>query len=339
MNRIFLLLCAVFLCHVNVVFAFQNEDELNPINIHTEIQINKIYGINEQDETYIVDAYLVTSWKANHLGFEPKKTIIYENQLVDQKLEEGLWIPAFEFINVLSSRDIANKQIIIRKDSTITYNERFNAVFSSEMKFETFPFDQQRFVIQLETFSYNEGKVKFSVAEGHQKFTSEGISEEWEILDEEIYTSSIPYTHLSENGEPVIYSRYNQEVLAKRKTRYYVWQFIIPIFLIISISWSVFWLSSLSDQLATNFTLMLTVVAFNFNASSMLPNLPYSTFIESLITIGYISIFISLIIVIKAHLLEKESKKLNFKKLMNYCKLLFPISFLLSVLIQVFLFF
>ncbi len=44
-------------------------------------------------------------------------------------------------------------------------------------------------------------------------------------------------------------------------------------------------------QLEIGFTLMLTVVAFNFYSASILPKLPYQTFIETAIIVGYVFIF------------------------------------------------
>jgi hypothetical protein len=58
--------------------------------------------------------------------------------------------------------------------------------------------------------------------------------------------------------------------------------------MIVVASWIVFWISDFGNQLGTAFTLLLTVVAFNFYASTLLPRLPYNTFIEIAIISGYV---------------------------------------------------
>ena len=314
------------------------KENTNPLEITVKIQINKIYGINTADETYIVDGYLVASWMNPEVKAHLRNTI-YENALADEKIGKEIWVPAFEFINVVGNRSLANKQLIIDENGQTTYNERFNAVFTTQMDFKTFPFDKQNFVIQLEAFSYDNTKIIFLEAKNQFDFFAEGMTDEWNIIDKVTYINTKNYPHLSENEDPILFSRYNQEIRAKRKVRYYLWQFIVPLFLIIGISWSVFWIPNLSDQLATSFTLMLTVVAFNFNTSNILPSLSYSTLIESLITLGYLSIFISLIVIIQGNYLKKTKENFDYKKLMNRCKYIFPVSFLLLTLIQVFLFF
>ncbi len=323
-------------------YEHQFENHNNPVNIFTKIEINKIYGINTLDETYIIDGYLTAIWydaKNQLLLKSDKDVIIYENQIADDKVGNEVWVPAFEFINVVSSRDIGNKQIIIEEAGKTTYNERFNAVFTTNMDFKKFPFDNQCFSIQLEAFSYDTRSIVFSNENSDEESLEQQMSEEWEVTESRIYINSQEYSHLSRDGAPITFSRYTQEIYAERKIRYYLWQFILPLFLITGISWSVFWISGLSDQLATSFTLMLTVVAFNFSTSSMLPTLPYSTFIESMITLGYLSISISLIVIIWGHAAAKTNRNFNLQKLMNRCKYIFPLSFTLLVLFQIAIFF
>lgn len=265
-----------------------------PVEVTVNIQINKIYGINTVDETYIVDGYLVASWRSPDIkasGEAVTETIIYENDMADEKTGNEIWVPAFEFINVVEKRNTANRRIIISEKGTVTYNERFNAIFSILTNLRIFPFDTQTFTIRMEAFSYSNEELVFLKGASDQDFFTGEISDEWEIIDKKIYVSLQEYSHLTEDGSPTVFSRFNQEILAKRKIQYYLLQFIFPLSLIVIISWSVFWIPGLSDQLSINSTLMLTVVAFNYSASNILPRLSYSTFLESLITLGYFEHF------------------------------------------------
>ena len=316
-------------------------DSDQPVKITPRIQINKIYGINTLNETYIIDGYFVASWidKRNIYKKHTYENSIYENQIADEKIGKEIWVPAFEFINVVGNRNIVNKQIIVEPDGKITYNERFNAVFTTVMNFKNFAFDRQCFSIQLEAFSYDNTALVFLEDTENITTLDDEMPEEWLVTEKKEYVNLKEYSHLSNDGSPTLFSRYNIEINAKRKIRHYLGQFIFPLFLIITISWSVFWMSNLSDQLATNFTLMLTVVAFNFHTSSILPNLPYSTFIESLITLGYFSIFISILIILIGHSRFSKNDKERYYRLMTYCKYIFPCGFLLINLLQAFVFF
>ncbi len=307
-----------------------------PIAMDVMIHINKIYGINTVDETYGVDGYFVATWYNETYDNTVEEVRIYENDIADEMIGKSIWIPAFEFINIIGNRNVQNKQVIIRPNGKVTYNERFDALFTTEMDFRKFPFDTQKFVIQLEGFSYDTRTLYFDEVNSPLPFDSNEITEEWEITSKRAYINSYEYSHLDENG--TTFSRYNIEVTAERLVAYYFWQLIVPLFLIISISWSVFWIKNISDQLTTSFTLMLTLVAFNFNTSSMLPNLPYRTFIEALITVGYLSIFINLVIIVFGSAILKKKSKEAYTRLMTYCRYIFPMAFLILTTIQVIVF-
>lgn len=318
-----------------------NHQKEKPYEIKIQINVNKIYGINTMDETYIIDGYLVAIWndQRNMIFYSEtdEKSNIYENQRADEFITStAIHVPAFELINVVGERNTANKQIIIGQNGMTIYNERFNAVFESPMDFRRFPFDNQCFSIQLEAFSYDNSKLIFIDDSNPFDTLDRKMSEEWKISRDSSYVSEKKYLHLTdEEGNPQVFSRYNKEIYANRRARYYILQFILPLFLIIGISWSVFWMSSLADQLSTNFTLMLTVVAFNFSTSNILPRLPYSTFIESLITLGYFSIFVSLIIIIWAYTKRKIEHSFDNERVMNVCKITFPAGFISITSIQI----
>lgn len=312
--------------------AFQLKKKSAPIRIDVEIQINKIYDINTVNETYIIDGYLVANW-VDTSSENVEEPIIYENNLVEKIVADGFWIPAFEFINVIGDRDISNKRIILNSKNRVTYNERFRAVFSEVMDFKKFPFDTQTFSIQLEAFSYDETKLVFSDAKINEDWKINRMSEEWEVINKNIYVNSIEYPHLDKKNL-LVFSRYNLEVKAKRKTNYYIWQFILPLILIIILSWTVFWMPGFSDKKGVCFTLLLTVVAFNFKSASVLPKLPYKTFIESLITLSYLTIFISILLVVFGTYYTKDNKNLTFSKLMRISRYVVPILFVLLVLLQ-----
>lgn len=309
----------------------------HPVIIDVQIQINKIYAINTMNESYTIDAYLVAKWK-NPTPAHDSIPHLYENSAADDAIGTKVWIPAFEFINVIGARDIANKSITTYPSGEVSYNERFNATFSLPMNFKMFPFDQQTFSIQMEAFSFAEEEIIFSAKTNYNLEIDDGMSDEWYIDSTRVYVSNKTYYHLSDDNEGIKYSRYNLDVTAGRKINRYLWQLILPLFLIIAISWSVFWINAFSDQIATGFTLMLTLVAFNFHTASILPNIPYITFIESLITLGYASVFLGLLIIIVANFRWRNNDPDKHKRIMSLCRFCFPISFFAILFLSYYIF-
>ncbi|SBS31076.1 Cys-loop ligand-gated ion channel [Marinomonas spartinae] len=302
--------------------------------VNVSISINKIYGINTVDQTYKIDGYLVASWQDNTIKLKPKTgQRIYENQSADKIIsKDNVWFPAFEFINTVGKRQTANKRLIISSTGEVTYNERFQGTFSTEMDFRHFPFDEQNFKIIMEPFSYEKSQLVFGSAHIFLEKPDNKSLSEWKIEDKPKATVSQHVYHHLDDAENTFFSRLTISIKAQRKADYYLWQFILPLSIILAASWSVFWIRGFPERLNTSFTMMLTVVAYTFYTSNILPRLPYTTFIQRMIIMGYLSIFASILIIIFVKVREQNGH--NAEQIMRYCRYLFPGFYLLSILIM-----
>ena len=303
----------------------------NPLVVSVSIHLNKIYDINSVNKTYMIDAYLVLSWHdasiPDWIHRNNETNIIYENE----KFPETIMVPSFEFINILGNREIINKQLIVNPDNTLIYNERFHGRFTSDMDFHKYPNDKQCFTIQLESFSMEKKDLVFTNPQLFPKVLDPSYFEEWKILGKKDYVNQIVYHHLSTNKKGEVFSRCNFEIFAQRKIEYYIWKVMLPIGILVVASWLVFWVKDFANQLNISFTLMLTMVTFNFYTSSLLPTLPYNTFIELIIISGYISIFLTLITVIFTYAYSKNHKATI--RINTFFKLFFPLLYILYITI------
>lgn len=302
-----------------------------PVAVDITININKLYGVNSIDETYQLDGYLVVNWTDQTMKGVHNREVIFENSAAQRIQEEGLWVPALEFINVIGGRNVSNRRIVITPSGKVTYNERFYATFATAMDFRLFPFDQQRFTMTMEPFSYDNKTLKFNHAEVTPVKLEQELLGEWRMTGKpQVHISSQSYGHLSEADESqVAFSRLSVDISVERKSAFYIWQFIVPLTLIIISSWSVFWIVGYAERLAVSFTLMLTVVAYNFYTSNLLPRLPYTTFIEQMVIFGYISIFASIVVVVINE--KRVADSVANEHLMNSSRLIFPISFVVGM--------
>ncbi|MDN3663808.1 hypothetical protein ACFFU1_17745 [Algibacter miyuki] len=335
----YLLLLTLFtipLC-CSFLYAQQNlKPQTNgaPIEVSVSLRVNKIYNINSVDETYQIDGYMLYSWVDERLKFTPNDSIpniqIYENDSAKALINTSLWVPVFEFINVQGSKDTPNLSIEIHADGTIDLEERFFDTFSSNMNYKKFPFDQQEYCIEIETFSYDSKKLIFKnpklFFEGEKK---DYLGEDWEFISSkaEVLSNNYEYSHNEKNT----YSRVHFGLLAKRLSGYYLWQVLFPLLIIILASFSIFWIEDFSTQIGIGFTLMLTVVAFNFYSASILPKLSYNTFIEYVIIVGYLFILFGIIAVIINHRLNDINKQ-NIP-LIKYFRYTFPIAYFIIMAI------
>ena len=78
---------------------------------------------------------------------------------------------------------------------------------------------------------------------------------------------------------------------------------------------------------------MLTVVAFNFYSASILPKLPYNTFIEYVFIVGYIFIFLGILAVIINHRINGIEEEENKIPLLKHFRYGFPLVYAIIMIV------
>ena len=312
----------------NLIFPPENL----PVEISVDLYINKIYNINTVDETYQIDGYLEYSWVDERLKLNGADSIsgprLYENDRAREFINTKIWFPTIEIMNVQGEIDKPGISIEIFPDGTIIYDERFFGTFRTYMNFRDFPFDEQSFKVRVEAFSYDKNSLVFINPTLFFETQNNSFVEKWNITGMTAKISAHPYPE--NNPENPHYSRAEFEIKAKRLTGYYLWQVLFPLFIIIMASFVIFWIKDFGTQIGIGFTLMLTVVAFNFYSASILPELPYQTFIETIIIVGYVFIFLGIIAVIINYRIYGDKENPGNNILMRILRYLFPLTFFIA---------
>ena len=311
-----------------------------PIEVSITLRINKIYNINSVNETYQIDGYLLYSWNDQSAKFlaknEASKSIIYENESAREIMASKLFIPSFELINVHGGEEVPDIRIQVYSDGLIELEKRFFGTFSANMDYKKFPFDTQSYLVEIEPFSYGSKKIVFT---NPKLFLEEGnngyLGEDWEFISSNKQVTVKQYQYMDDdiNSEKNMYSRVVFEVRAKRLSGYYQWQVLFPLLIIILASFAIFWVKEFSSQISVGFTLMLTVVAFNFYSASILPKLPYNTFIEYVIIVGYIFIFLGIIAVIANNRINGIEDGKDKAPLLKYFRVGFPLLYIFIMML------
>jgi len=315
-----------------------------PIEMQVSLFINKIFNINSVDETYQIDGYLEFVWydeRVKNFDGEPlNSTLIFENDLATDLINTKLWVPAFELMNIQGSIETPNMSLELHPNGKVVYDKRFFATFSTEMNFRSFPFDNQVFNVVLEPFTFDVRYMVFSNPKIFPELKEKPkILSTWTIKDIRTKLGKDVYDNPVDPENPVLtYSKVVFEVEADRMTGYYLWQVLFPLFIIIMASFVIFWINDFGTQLGVGFTLMLTVVAFNFYSASILPQLPYQTFIETIIIVGYVFIFLGILAVIVNNRLYGKSENSEKSPLLRLFRYIFPAVFFIAIFMLYFLF-
>ena len=157
---------------------------------------------------------------------------------------------------------------------------------------------------------------------------------DWEILD---WKSSISNSPIM-NGERSLPS-FQASITMKRISQYYFSNVILPLFMIIGMSWIVFWIpsSQMGPRISVSVTTMLTLTAYRFAIGASLPRIAYLTRLDWFILGSSILIFMSLVeVVVTSSLVERDRQNLA-RRINHSMRVIAPVLFLLVGYVSLFL--
>ena len=298
-----------------------------PTQVSVGIWIVDISNIDSAQQNFTADIAIVLRWKDARLTHTGTGAAHYA---LDQ-----VWTPRVAIANETSSvvRKLA-ESVEVEPDGTVLYRQRYIGSFTQPLRLQSFPFDRQTFRIQFVAIRYRPNEVVFVADEnwihdGLQK--AAGISRSITLPD---------WTVERWDAKPDVYaltpglqfSGYVFEFTASRNVLHYILKVILPLVLIVMMSWSVFWTepTNSNTQFSIAVTSMLTLIAYRFAVDTQLPRLPYMTRLDVFFLVSTLLVFFSLIEVLVTTILDNNDQVARAKKLDRYCRVIVPVIFVIA---------
>ena len=250
-----------------------------PLEVGVALKVNQITSINQKAENFGVVAALLMEWNEPQLAAKAGEQVapqrIYQgNDFARMMTERHLIWPAHSFYNLQGRVDYQNRGVAVDPDGNVKYIARFTATFQApDFDFRQFPLDEQYFHLTLDAFP-PERLLKFKVVEEFSGLGDALGEEEW-ILDR-VQTEII--TH---NNFGVTASRFKLSFYGKRHLNYYVVRILVPVMIIILVSWFTFFLKDYTKRIDLASGNLLLFIAFNFTIANDLPRLGYLTLMDT----------------------------------------------------------
>ena len=131
------------------------------------------------------------------------------------------------------------------------------------------------------------------------------------------------------------------EIEVTRRYGFYIWKMLVPLALIVGISWSVFWMVSdgLAARMGVSFTGILVVIAYQFLITTDLPKIAQITFMDSVIGFSFVLMILTIVESISANTLDLRGKRTLAAKVDRVCRWAFPLAYAagLATLVGVYL--
>ncbi len=192
-------------------------------------------------------------------------------------------------------------------EGNVTVVQRMIGLFGAPMNLAEFPFDEQTFQFSF-VFMQPRGTRIIPIRGDIVEVTKTPTIPDWSVGTCELDLSP---TVMSSALPPLPSATFTIE--AKRNRNFYLTKMIFPLFIIVMMSWTVFWAphAQINIQFGFAATSILTVIAYRFALASQLPPVPYSTRLDTVLNGCFIMSFLALVeVVVTARLLYREKPKL-----------------------------
>jgi hypothetical protein len=238
---------------------------------------------SEAFPTFEVEMFIDLSWKDPRLAFsiEGLEKQVFQDEEAEEKLSE-IWSPDPEIENEVEQRQTESVNLSILADGTIEYEERFGATLNAELDLRRFPFDEQTFDIELQSFGWDSDELVFAPNQYQTGFDPDFETPEWYVTGTEALVSIN-----SEVRDDREFSTYTFRIHASRYFGHYVLRFMLPLVFVMTLTWISFWQTT-EARLRVGFIALLTVVASHTVLSQDLPRLHYPTFADMVLIVCYV---------------------------------------------------
>lgn len=243
---------------------------------------------------------------------------------ITKKLSE-VWNPNIQITNRQKIFDTMDDVVTIEPDGTVTQVQRVWGDFSQILDLVDFPFDTQKFEVTMVSVGHSTDEVQFVLEEELRSGISPEFSlPDWEILGHEAWGHN---TSIFEGMAEA--SMFTVSLKAKRHNEYYVVKVILPLFLIVAMSWIVFWIDpeQAGTQIGVATTSMLTLIAYRFSIDSLVPAVSYLTRMDTFILSSTLLVFATLGEAVITSVLTKHGKAKLAVRMDQWCRLIIPAGF------------
>ncbi len=250
-----------------------------PLQVEVGIEIDQITSVDQKAENFGAVAKLRLRWQEPNLAFDPAThprphKVMKPERFVDMATEMGLIVPSFVVGNQQQNRWIQQSAVSISNSGTVAYYEHSSMTLQApDFNFTRYPFDRQTFYLEVESV-YPSDVVSYVPMTELSGLGDELGEEEWILENDRLIRSTVQGLSGEES------TRVALAFEGSRHTMYYALRIFLPMLILITVSWSVFFLDEYRKRIEISGANLLVFVAFNWAISDDLPRLGYLTFLD-----------------------------------------------------------
>ena len=272
-----------------------------PAMVEVAAYVMDLLSIDEKEQTFQAEVLFNFRWKDSRLARPNGERARLIEDAVDTQLE-AMWSPNLQFLNAVE-KQLFNQALTLHPDGTVEHRIDVLGRFSTPMDFARFPFDRQRLKILIESFLEQTDQLRFVPDRSRTRADPDSASGDLNLVGVRALASQSSIRGWNED-----FSRYVLELTVVRDVNFYTWRVIVPMTIIMMISFALFFvdITSYHDRIAIAMACLLAGVATQFAISFSLPRINYLTPVDRFFIWTYLSIGLGVAISTWVKVLEER---------------------------------
>lgn len=309
------LLCFVFLEGVQA-----QETALETRDVEVLFYLIDIEEVNNVSQRFVANLYMEFRWHDSGLAHEGPDSI-------SKDLDE-IWHPRVQLLNQQRLVQTFPLSVEIRPDGEVIQRQRVWGGFSQPLDLRDFPFDSQRLDFTLVEVGFGTHRVRFIPS------PESGIGDtltipDWKVEAWDFAALDHPIVSGPSKTSAMVFS-----LDVKRLNAFFVMKVILPLILIVVMSWMVFWidLGMISSRISVSITAMLTMIAYRFAIAGNIPRLPFLTHLDYFVGASTLLVFLSLLAGVYTARLANTDRLNKARKVDFHARWIAPLIYLAVVI-------
>jgi hypothetical protein len=319
-----LLACLLFTAMARPAIGAETPDlsrpapDQGPTQVRTSFYLADLHEVSGADQTFYADVVVEVEWIDPRLA--GRYTRVQTVPLAD------VWNPRVTLVNQKSVVQLFPERVQVEPSGLVHWGQRWLGSFSTRMDLKDFPMDRQRFEVRVVSLGNSRDKVELVIkTEKSQSTRAKSLS----ITDWEIGPATAEISDFETAPGEAAYPGAILSWEGQRYVRYYVYQTIIPLVLIVLMGWLVFFVhaSVVPARMSVVMTTMLTLISYRFALGRSVPTLTYLTRFDYFMLASTVLVFVILVVVsLEAYLVSRD-KVAVCNRIDFWARCIFPVVF------------
>lgn len=297
-----------------------------PVVVRAFFDVGELTAIHDDVETFEFTGVLTLRWSDPRQAFDPMEAgvaeRVYQGSFQFDEISPG-WFPQFVLVNEAGSFDVSAVVLRVTPAGDSTMAASISATARAELDMRQFPLDSHRLRAEFQILGFGSDEVRFEVDGAASASMRRLELPQWKVLG----TSLQAGDGERRAGMARAPSSLRLLIDVERESFYTARLVVLPLLVIVALSFSVFWMdrSSLGDRLNVSFIGILTGVAYQILMSDQLPKIAYFTLMHAFLSFSFVTMSATVVINLVVASMDKKGQSLLGDRIDRACRWQFPI--------------